>query len=128
MRRPSCVLIADDDADIRELVAMVLRQAGFHATPVEGGRDALAAAAEEDEAPNLYVLDVRMPDVSGLDVCRALRSREDTARRPIMLISAETSPEDVAAAYAAGADLYLPKPFSPRELVRRVDELLARPD
>ncbi len=127
MPRPSCVLIADDDADIRELVSMVLRQAGFVTTPVEGGRDALAAA-DDDEAPNLYVLDVRMPDVSGLDVCRALRSRADTARRPIMLISAETEPGDVAAGYAAGADLYLRKPFSPRELVRRVDELLARPD
>jgi DNA-binding response OmpR family regulator len=127
MRRASCVLIADDDADIRELVAMVLRQAGFLATTVEGGGDALAAA-DSGDGPNLYVLDVRMPDVSGLEVCRALRARADTAHLPIMLISAETAPADVAAAYEAGADLYLPKPFSPRELVRCVDELLARSD
>jgi DNA-binding response OmpR family regulator len=66
-----------------------------------------------------------MPDVNGLDLCRALKADRATADRPVLLISAESSPDDVSAGYAAGCDDYLPKPFSARELVRRVEALLA---
>ena len=120
----SSVLIADDDEDIRALVSTILTKAGFHAEAVDGGVPALAAA--ERETPNIVVLDVRMPDMSGLEVCRQLKARRETAGRPVLLISAESSTEDVAAGFAAGCDDYLPKPFSPRELVHRVDQLLAR--
>jgi DNA-binding response OmpR family regulator len=71
------------------------------------------------------VLDVRMPDLSGLDVCRALKGSVDPSAS-VMLISAESTLDDLAAGYAAGCDDYLPKPFSARELVRRVDQLLAK--
>jgi DNA-binding response OmpR family regulator len=67
-----------------------------------------------------------MPDMSGLELCRRLKSDSATGSRPVLLISAESSSEDVQAGYEAGADDYLPKPFSPRELVSRVDRLLAR--
>lgn len=120
----SSVLIADDDEDIRALVSTILTKAGFRAEAVDGGVPALAAARRV--APHIIVLDVRMPDMSGLEVCRQLKAHSDTADSPVLLISAESSTEDVAAAYAAGCDDYLPKPFSPRELVHRVDQLLAR--
>ncbi len=117
------ILVADDDPDILEFVCVALRAAGFHPEPVEGGRQALAAA--ELEKRKMLVLDVRMPEVSGLDVCRAVKAREDGSSS-ILLMSADASTEDVAAGYAAGADDYLPKPFSPRELVARVRKLLER--
>ena len=120
----SSVLIADDDEDIRALVSTILTKAGFHAEAVDGGASALAAA--EREQPQIYVLDVRMPDISGLEVCRQLKASSATSSSPVLLISAESSSADVAAGFAAGCDDYLPKPFSPRELVHRVDQLLAR--
>lgn len=118
------VLIADDDADIRALVSTILTKAGFRAEAVDSGVSALAAAKRDQ--PHLYVLDVRMPDISGLEVCRRLKASRETADRPVLLISAEFSTADVAAGFAAGCDDYLPKPFSPRELVHRVDQLLTR--
>jgi DNA-binding response OmpR family regulator len=120
----SSVLIADDDEDIRVLVSTILTKAGFHAEAVDGGVPALAAA--QRDAAQVYVLDVRMPDMSGLEVCRRLKASQETAASPVLLISAESSTEDVAAAFAAGCDDYLPKPFSPKELVHRVDQLLSR--
>jgi DNA-binding response OmpR family regulator len=120
----SSVLIADDDEDIRALVSTILTKAGFLARAVDGGVPALAASSEQ--TPELFVLDVRMPDMSGLELCRRLKADAATGSCPVLLISAESSCEDVAAGYAAGADDYLPKPFSPRELVHRVDRLLAR--
>jgi two-component system, OmpR family, phosphate regulon response regulator PhoB len=122
-RVASTVLIADDDADIRALVATILTRAGFHAAAVNGGVPALAAARQE--RANLYVLDVRMPDMNGLELCRELKADQATAN-PVLLISAESSPDDIAAGYAAGCDDYLPKPFTSSELIRRVDHLLAR--
>jgi two-component system OmpR family response regulator len=124
MGSASSVLIADDDEDIRALVSTILTKAGFHAETFDGGVSALAAARRD--GAHVYVLDVRMPDMSGLEVCRRLKASSETAGSPILLISAESSSEDVAAGFAAGCDDYLPKPFSPRELVHRVDQLLAR--
>lgn len=118
------VMVADDDEDICRLVATILRRAGFHADTYDGGREALAAA--QDSAPAVYVLDVRMPDMSGLDVCRELKA--STAAAPVLLISAESSQDDIAAGFAAGCDDYLSKPFSASELVRRVELLLAARD
>ena len=117
------VLVADDDADICALVATILNRAGFRTSTAEGGRQALAAARHG--APQVYVLDVRMPDMSGLEVCRELKASGHTAG-PVLLISAESSEDDVAAGFAAGCDDYLPKPFSAGELVRRVGQLLDR--
>jgi DNA-binding response OmpR family regulator len=116
----SSVLIADDDEDIRALVAAVLNNAGFHARAVDGGVPALAA-----DEPGIYVLDVRMPDMSGLEVCRQLKANGQITS-PVLLISAESSNADIAAGFAAGCDDYLPKPFRSSELVRRVDQLLSR--
>jgi len=116
------VLIADDDDDIRRLVSVVLAQAGIEAEAVAGGVAALDAARTYSR--DVIVLDVRMPDMSGLDVCRELKSNAATANSQVLLMSSDYSAEDVAAGFAAGADDYLAKPFSPRELVRRVGRLL----
>lgn len=121
---PSNVLVADDDADIRALVLLALRNAGFQTETVDGGVEALAAARREKR--HVLVLDVRMPDMSGLEVCRQLKAADGTADSQVLMISADSSSEDVAAGYAAGADDYLPKPFSPRELVQRVGLLIGR--
>ena len=124
MSTASSVLIADDDEDIRALLGTVLTKAGFQTEAVDGGVAALAAARRD--RPQVCVLDVRMPDLSGLEVCRQLKAAGDTAAAAVLLISAESSTQDVAAGYAAGCDDYLPKPFSPRELVQRVAGLIAR--
>ena len=122
---PACVLIADDDEDIRVLVSVVLAKAGYRTQAVGGGRAVLGAAAELNQ-PRLYVLDVRMPDIDGLEVCRRLKADPATAPAPVLLISAESSVADIEAARAAGCDAYLAKPFSTRELVSVVEELLDR--
>ena len=88
------------------------------------GREALDHVTRQ--AYDGIFLDVRMPDMRCVEGCRPLNARRETASSPILLISAESSTEDVAAGFAAGCDDYLPKPFSPRELVHRVDQLLAR--
>jgi DNA-binding response OmpR family regulator len=122
--QPLSVLIADDDDDIRRLVSVVLAQAGIESDAVAGGVAALDAA--RNHARDVIVLDVRMPDLSGLEVCRAIKSDAATAHSHVLLMSSNYSAEDVAAGFAAGADDYLAKPFSPRELVRRVGRLLVR--
>ena len=120
----SAVLIADDDPDIRDLVAFKLEQAGFAVTAVDNGLAALSAARERP--PDLVVLDVMMPGLSGIDVCRQLRAEPATATLPIILLTARAQEGDVEVGFGAGADDYVVKPFSPRELVSRVEAALAR--
>jgi DNA-binding response OmpR family regulator len=121
----TAILIADDDEDIRELVAFKLETAGFAVTTVDNGVSALSAAVENP--PDLVVLDVMMPGLSGIEVCRALRADRTTAHLPIILLTARAQEDDVQVGLGAGADDYVVKPFSPRDLVSRVEAVLARP-
>jgi DNA-binding response OmpR family regulator len=119
------VLVADDEDDIRALVALAVRKAGFDiAASVADGTAALAAARAE--LPDLAVLDVSMPGATGLEVCAALRADPLTAGIRLLLLSAGASLEDVAAGLAAGADAYLAKPFQVSGLVHQVRTLTAR--
>jgi DNA-binding response OmpR family regulator len=118
------VLVADDDPDIRELVVFKLEQAGHEVVGVADGQAAVAAAREV--APDIAIIDVTMPGVSGLDVCAALREDEKTARIPVVLLSARAHAGDRQTGLNAGAVAYVTKPFSPRELVARVESLLDR--
>jgi two-component system phosphate regulon response regulator PhoB len=118
------ILIADDDPDIRDLVAFKLEQAGFAVAAVEDGLAALSAA--RDAPPDLIVLDVMMPGMSGIDVCRELRAHAATAKLPVILLTARVQEGDMEVGFGAGADDYVVKPFSPRELISRVEALLAR--
>jgi DNA-binding response OmpR family regulator len=118
------VLIADDDADIRELVTFKLEQAKLHVVAVADGLSALELA--RTEAPKVVVLDVSMPGMSGLDVCRLLRASPETQDVLIIMLTARVQEQDVEGGFSAGADDYVTKPFSPRELVSRIQALLAR--
>ena len=120
----TAVLIADDDADIRDLVAFKLEQAGYEVITAEDGPAALSAA--HDKVPDIAVLDVSMPGMSGLDVCRMLRADPSTADMMIIMLTARAQETDVEGGFSAGADDYLIKPFSPRELTSRVQALLSR--
>ena len=122
---PVSVLVADDNADIRELVAFKLEQAGFDVTSVADGAAALDAIRANP--PRLAVLDVMMPGLSGIDVLRQVRADESLGAVRIILLTARSRDLDVDAGFASGADDYVIKPFSPKELVHRVTVLLQRP-
>jgi two-component system phosphate regulon response regulator PhoB len=118
------VLVADDDADIRDLVSFKLEQAGLEVIPVEDGQAALDQARARQ--PTLAVLDVSMPGLSGIDVCRMLRADPATAGILIIMLTARVQEQDVEGGFSAGADDYVTKPFSPRELITRIQALLSR--
>jgi len=119
------VLVVDDDPDIRELIGHKLRLAGYRVTAAADGTAGLAAAAES--LPDLIVLDVSMPGLSGIDVCRHLRENARTAEVPVIMLPARTNATFATLGFMAGADLYLSKPFSPRDLVDQVKSLLSEP-
>ena len=118
------VLIADDDPDIRNLVGLKLEMSGYTVLAASDGPTALTAA--RDQWPDIALLDVMMPGMSGLELCRELRSDPATASMPVILITACSSTGEIETGYGAGADDYIVKPFSPRELVSRVALLLDR--
>jgi len=118
------VLVVEDDPDISELVARYLEKAGYTPTRVSSGRDALDAVRAK--APELIVLDVMLPHVDGLEVCRLLRANDHTASIPIIMLTARAEESERIVGLEMGADDYLAKPFSPNELVARVRALLRR--
>jgi len=123
------VLIVDDDPDIRELITWKLGQAGY-TTVVAGDGEAGLLAAETGDAdgrlPDLILVDWMMPKRSGIDVCRSLRDNPSTARIPLILLTANAQEADVERGFAAGVDDYIAKPFSPREMLGRIQAVLAR--
>ncbi|MCC7078961.1 MAG: response regulator transcription factor [Acidimicrobiia bacterium] len=117
------ILIADDDPDMLALTKFKLEQSGYRVITASDGREALEQA--RIEAPDVAVLDVMMPHVDGLAVCHELSSCTAQPMR-ILLLSARGREADVEAGFRAGADDYVIKPFSPRELMTRIEALLAR--
>lgn len=115
------VLIADDDADLRELIAFTLGQAGYLVVKAADGPSAVQRF--EAESADLVVLDINMPGLSGFQVCEAIRAR---SRVPLMMLTVRGEEEDLVRALGLGADDYLTKPFSPRTLLARVKALLRR--
>jgi DNA-binding response OmpR family regulator len=120
------VLVADDEDDIRALVGLAVRRAGCAVVASVADGDAALAAARTGR-PDLAVLDVSMPGRTGLAVCAALRARPATAGIRVLLLSAGASADDVTRGLAAGADAYLPKPFTVADLVRRIRTLVGQP-
>ncbi len=116
------VLLVEDEADIRELIRYSLAQAGLEVEEASDGAEALEKLRVF--APDLIVLDLMLPGMPGLEVCRRLRSRADTAQLPIMVVSARSNPSEKALGLAMGADDYVTKPFSPRDLLMRAIALL----
>ena len=115
------ILVVDDDVKIVRLVRMYLERAGYRVIEATDGRSALSAIA--DEAPALVVLDIMLPEIDGLAVLRAVRRTDQT---PVIILSARGLTDDRITGLGAGADDYLPKPFSPAELVLRVQRILER--
>ena len=118
------ILIVEDDRDIAELVARYLEKSGFEVEVVASGREGLARLAERP--PDLLVLDLMLPHVDGLEVCRIARSQERTAAIPIIMLTARAEETERIVGLEIGADDYIAKPFSPNELVARVRALLRR--
>jgi DNA-binding response OmpR family regulator len=118
------ILVAEDQADIRELLALNLRNAGYEVTAVADGRQALASQTEQ--ARDLLVLDLMMPGLDGLEVCKALRAKGSAT--PILMLTAKSTELDRVLGLELGADDYLTKPFSLAELLARVKALLRRAD
>jgi CheY-like chemotaxis protein len=116
------VLVADDDEDILNLVRAALERAGHDVVAVVDGAQALAAVRAR--RPDLVVLDITMPELDGLEVLRRLRADAETRALPVVLLSAQAQEADVERGFATGASAYVKKPFSPRELVQRLAELL----
>jgi CheY-like chemotaxis protein len=117
------VVIADDDNDIRQLIAVAVRKAGA-VLIAEAGNGAAALAAVRQSPPDLAILDVSMPELSGLDVCRELRKDPSTSSIRILLLSAAVHPAAIEEGLADGADAYLTKHISPRTLATQNRDLL----
>lgn len=116
------VLLAEDDADIRALVVLKLEGIGLSVQAVADGPAALAATAERE--PDLVLLDVRMPGMDGFEVCRKMRAMPQLAKTPIVMITGLASDHHAAMGLRAGATDYLVKPFSPREMMHHVVEVI----
>jgi DNA-binding response OmpR family regulator len=112
------VLVAEDDPDVRELIERKLRSDGMDVLAVADGVAALQAA--RTARPDLVLLDVMMPGMTGLQICEELRAHVATRDLPVVLITARARDVDVQTGYDAGADDYIVKPFSPRDLVSRI--------
>jgi DNA-binding response OmpR family regulator len=118
------ILLIEDEPDVRDLVRLHLRQAGFRVLEAGDGLTGLQLAQREH--PHAIVLDMMLPEMSGDQVCRKLKSDVSTSEIPLMMLTAKASPEERVAGLELGSDDYLTKPFSPRELVLRLRILLRR--
>jgi len=118
------ILIVEDEPDIQELVRFNLTQAGFDVEVAADGDTALAMLRER--RPDLLVLDLMLPDRSGTEICREIRNTPELATLPIVMLTARTEEVDRVVGFELGADDYVTKPFSPRELVLRVRAVLRR--
>lgn len=120
------ILVVEDEPDIRKLVNYNLAQERFRVIEAEDGEQALRII--QRDKPHLVVLDLMLPGLSGIEVCKMLRQRPDTAKLPILMLTAKAGEADRVVGLEIGADDYLSKPFSPRELVARVRAILRRAD
>ena len=119
-----CILIVEDDEDIRELIRYNLAKEGYNPVCVTSGEDALATARTEQL--DLVILDLMLPGVDGFDVCKSLRANESTREIPIIMLTARAGEADIISGLEMGADDYLTKPFSPRILIARIRAVLRR--
>ena len=118
------ILIADDEPNQLELMSFNLSNAGYSIIKATNGKEAIELI--ENHSPDLIILDWMMPKMSGIDVCRTLRSRPETKQIPIIILSARREDSDKSLGLDTGADDYISKPFSPKELISRVKALLRR--
>jgi len=118
------ILIAEDEPDIRELVAFTLRFAGHEVTTTSNGEEALNQASMI--IPDLILMDVRMPRMTGYDACRAMKSTPTLKHIPVVFLSAKGQDSEIQTGLEAGAEEYLLKPFAPDQLTERVRAILSK--
>jgi two-component system, OmpR family, phosphate regulon response regulator PhoB len=118
------ILIIEDESDVADLLALNLRKAGFRVSTTGDGASGLQTA--RDDRPDFIVLDLMLPKMSGLEVCRILKSDTATAHMPILMLTAKAEEIDRIVGLEFGADDYVTKPFSPREVVLRIRAILRR--
>lgn len=118
------ILVIEDEKDLSELLEYNLKKEGFAVATARSGAEGLKMAIET--SPDMVVLDLMLPDIFGIDVCRTLRENSDTASIPIIMLTAKSQTSDKIEGLTAGADDYLTKPFSPRELVARIKAISRR--
>jgi len=118
------ILIVDDEKDIVKMLDYNLKKEGFRTVIAHDGEDALRSANKEH--PDLVLLDLMLPGRDGLEVCKSLKNDQKTARIPIIMLTAKTQEADKIVGLELGADDYVTKPFSPRELVARIKAVLRR--
>lgn len=119
------VMIIEDEPDAADLFAEMMRLNGYHVLKTYSGAPAMTLI--EQEKPDLIILDIMMPGVSGLDILRYLRQRADSSKIPVVVVSARARPQDIAEGMAAGATVYLTKPVSYTDLKNAVDGLVREP-
>ncbi|MBU0960980.1 MAG: response regulator transcription factor, partial [Proteobacteria bacterium] len=118
------ILVVEDDADIQQLVSYNLIKSGFNVTCADSGEEALQLL--EQEQVDLIILDLMLPGKDGMEVCRVIREKPESAQPPIIMLTAKSEEDDIVSGLACGADDYVTKPFSPRILIARVQALLRR--
>ncbi len=118
------ILVAEDEKDIRELIAFTLRFAGFDVLLATNGVEAVEVA--QAQRPDLVILDVRMPRMSGYEACRRLKENPQTASLPVVFLSAKGQDSEIQQGLESGAEEYILKPFAPDELIQQVQDILNR--
>lgn len=118
------IVIAEDERDIRDLIAFTLRFAGHEVATASNGEEAVEVAQREN--PDLILLDVRMPRMTGYDACRVLKQKPEFVDTPVVFLSAKGQETEIETGMDAGAEEYMLKPFAPDQLTERVAEILTR--
>jgi DNA-binding response OmpR family regulator len=121
-RHPALIYVVEDDPDVSQLIEHNLRNAGYEVSTFLSGTQVVLKAAGAQ--PSLFLLDIMLPGINGIDLCRQIRQHEQLAKTPIIFLSARTQEPDRLQAFDAGGDGYITKPFSPRELIARVRNVL----
>jgi CheY-like chemotaxis protein len=118
------ILVAEDERDIRELINFTLVYAGHTVTQAANGQEAVDKAMELEKKPDLIMMDVRMPKMTGYEACRQIKTVDSLKDIPVVFLSAKGQDEEVQSGIEAGAIAYILKPFAPEELNRRIGEIL----
>lgn len=123
MKEP-LILVAEDERDIRELIVITLQISGFKVVQVPNGEEAVIKANET--YPDLILMDVRMPKMTGYEACKALKGQEKTKNIPVVFLSAKGQEAEINTGLEMGAEEYFLKPFAPDELIERVNKILTK--
>lgn len=124
MKGPEAILVVEDEKDVRDLLAENFRREGYQVATARSGRDALSAVKRK--RPDLVLLDLMLPDVDGIEVCKQLKYNPDTRAIPVVILTAKSEESDVVLGLGVGAEDYIEKPFRMRELIARVKTALRR--